>query len=226
MAFSLSDIVEEARLSARALLDYGASLFNPTVRLGVTGLSRAGKTVFITALVHNLIHGGRLPVFEAHASGRIARARLEPQPDDAVPRFDYEAHVARADRGAALAGIDRPHQRASPRHRVSVGAARRVGSGTLTLDIVDYPGEWLLDLPLLGKSYARMVAPRRSSCRAPVRARRWRRRGIAHLATLDPRRAARTSRPRAAGRAAVHRLSQRLPRRALRACACCRPAAS
>ena len=25
---------------------------------------------------------------------------------------------------------------------------------TLTLDIVDYPGEWLLDLPLLNKSYA------------------------------------------------------------------------
>src|SRR5690606_17758029 len=24
---------------------------------------------------------------------------------------------------------------------------------SLTLDIVDYPGEWLLDLPLLGKSY-------------------------------------------------------------------------
>ena len=54
MAFSLSDIVEEARLSARALLDYGDSFFNPTVRLGVTGLSRAGKTVFITALVHGL----------------------------------------------------------------------------------------------------------------------------------------------------------------------------
>ena len=54
MAPSFSDIVEEARLSARALLDYGDSFFNPTVRLGVTGLSRAGKTVFITALVHGL----------------------------------------------------------------------------------------------------------------------------------------------------------------------------
>ena len=57
------------------------------------GSPRSGKTVFITALVHNLLHGGRLPVFEAMASGRIARARLEPQPDDAVPRFDYETHA-------------------------------------------------------------------------------------------------------------------------------------
>ena len=93
MALRFSDIVEEARLSARALKDYGDHFFNPTVRLGVTGLSRAGKTVFITALIHGLTRGGRFPVFEPFATGRIARARLEPQPDDAVPRFDYENHV-------------------------------------------------------------------------------------------------------------------------------------
>src|SRR5207248_1054038 len=73
--------------------DYGGQFFNPTVRLGVTGLSRAGKTVFITALIHGLSRGGRFPVFESFATGRIARAHLEPQPDDAVPRFDYESHV-------------------------------------------------------------------------------------------------------------------------------------
>ena len=78
MAPSFQDIVEEARLSARALLDYGDSFFNPTVRLGVTGLSRAGKTVFITALIHGLTRGGRFPVFEPFADGadrpRPARA--------------------------------------------------------------------------------------------------------------------------------------------------------
>ena len=69
MAPSFQDIVEEARLSARALWDYGDNLFNPTVRLGVTGLSRAGKTVFITALIHGLTRGGRFPVFEPYATG-------------------------------------------------------------------------------------------------------------------------------------------------------------
>src|SRR5215475_218246 len=93
MASSFSEIIDGARLSARALLEFGEHLFNPTVRLGVTGLSRAGKTVFITALVHGLVRGGRFPVFEALASGRIAGARLSPQPDDAVPRFDYERHI-------------------------------------------------------------------------------------------------------------------------------------
>ena len=69
-------------------------VFSPSLRLGVTGLSRAGKTVFISALVHNLIHGGRLPLFKAQKSGRISRAFLEEQPDDAVPRFQYEDHIS------------------------------------------------------------------------------------------------------------------------------------
>ena len=93
MAHLLADLLAEARLAARALVAFGQDVLQPTVRLGVTGLSRSGKTVFITGLVHGLIGGGRFPVFEPLATGRIARARLAPQPDDAVPRFDYEAHV-------------------------------------------------------------------------------------------------------------------------------------
>ena len=150
MAFDFSDMVEEARISARALMDFSEGLFNPTLRLGITGLSRAGKTVFITALIHGLTRGGRFPVFEPLASGRIARARLEPQPDDAVPRFDYERHVHTL--------ID---ERAWPNSTVDISELRLVidyqrqngAERTLTLDIVDYPGEWLLDLPLLNKSY-------------------------------------------------------------------------
>ncbi len=51
----------------------------PTIRLGVTGLSRAGKTVFITALVEALVGGAKLPAFAARAEGRIKRAYLMPQ---------------------------------------------------------------------------------------------------------------------------------------------------
>src|SRR5258708_6973442 len=155
MAPSFSDIVEEARLSARALLDYGEGFFNPTVRLGVTGLSRAGKTVFITALIHGLTRGGRFPVFEPYASGRIARARLEPQPDDAVPRFDYENHVRTLieERRWPSSTVDISELRLVIDYHRQNGADR-----TLTLDIVDYPGEWLLDLPLLAKSYEQWSA--------------------------------------------------------------------
>ena len=150
MAPGISDLIEEARLSARALLDYGESFFNPTVRLGVTGLSRAGKTVFITALIHGLTRGGRFPVFEAMNSGRIARAGLAPQPDDAVPRFDYENHLRTLveERRWPNSTVDISELRLVIDYQRQNGADR-----TLTLDIVDYPGEWLLDLPLLQKSY-------------------------------------------------------------------------
>src|SRR6202161_2644354 len=180
MALSFTDIVEEARLSARALLDYGDHFSNPRVRRGVTGLSRAGKTVFITALVHGLTRGGRFPVFEPLATGRIARARLEPQPDDAVPRFDYENHVRTL-----------IEQRRSPQSTVAISELRLVidyqrqsgADRTLTLDIVDYPGEWLLDLPLLNKSYGQWASESlglsREGPRADVAA-AWH----AHLATL------------------------------------------
>ena len=181
MAFSLSDIVEEARLSARALLDYGDSFFNPTVRLGVTGLSRAGKTVFITALIHGLTRGGRFPVFESYATGRIAHAHLEPQPDDAVPRFDYENHVKTLieERRWPNSTVDISELRLVIDYQRKNGADR-----TLTLDIVDYPGEWLLDLPLLGKSYEQWSAESLALSREALRAKLaapWH----GHLETLD-----------------------------------------
>ncbi len=182
MASAFSDILDEARLSARALLDYGDNFFNPTVRLGVTGLSRAGKTVFITALIHGLRRGGRFPIFESLSTGRIARARLEPQPDDAVPRFAYEDHVRTL--------ID---ERRWPNSTVDISELRLVidyqrkngADRTLTLDIVDYPGEWLLDLPLLNKSYQQWSAESLALSRVEPRAHlalEWH----AHLTTLDP----------------------------------------
>ncbi len=160
----------------------------PPVRLGVTGLSRAGKTVFITALVHNLLAGGRLPFFAASAQGRLIRAFLEPQPDDDVPRFAYEEHLA------TLTG--QPPDWPESTRRISqlrltleyepLGLLRRqLGTATLHVDIVDYPGEWLLDLPLLRQSYEEWSQQALALSRAPER------RGFASewhgmLATCDP----------------------------------------
>lgn len=182
MAFNFSDIVEETRVSARALLDYGEFFFNPTLRLGVTGLSRAGKTVFITALVHGLTRGGRFPVFEAYASGRIARANLAPQPDDAVPRFDYESHLRTLieERRWPASTVDISELRLVIDYQRQNSADRQ-----LTLDIVDYPGEWLLDLPLLNKGFEQWAQESLALSHEGPRA--LLAHGLhAHLATLDP----------------------------------------
>ncbi len=160
------DLVDEARLTALTLLDRAEELTSPTLRLGVTGLSRSGKTVFTTALIHALMRGGRLPVFRAMHEGRIAGAHLEPQPDDGVPRFDYEGHLA------ALVDERRwpeSTKRISELRLVVDYAPQRGGRRSLTLDIVDYPGEWLLDLPLLDQSYAQFATGSLNLARAPAR---------------------------------------------------------
>ena len=43
----MAALVEEIRLAAQALAEFGVHLFNPVIRLGVTGLSRAGKTCLL-----------------------------------------------------------------------------------------------------------------------------------------------------------------------------------
>ena len=143
---TLATITDETRLALATLAERATGLVTPSLRLGVTGLARAGKTVFITALVHNLIHGGRLPVFKAYASGRVTGAGLQPQPDDAVPRFDYEDHVR------ALHAV---FERGDPGRRYNIGgnAERRnidvVRALCATLDLLRPRAD--------GRSYAEQI---------------------------------------------------------------------
>ena len=156
--FGITSLADGVSRQLEAATDSLSSAFlEPTLRLGVTGMARAGKTVFITSLVANLLNRARMPGLTAQAEGRIQAAYLQPQPDDTLPRFDYEDHLA------ALTGAT-PHWPESTRSISELRLSFRVrptgllggisGPRTLHLDIVDYPGEWLLDLGLMEKSYA------------------------------------------------------------------------
>jgi uncharacterized protein len=184
---NLSQIIDQSRIAVGGVRDFTSNLLQPTVRLGVTGLSRSGKTVFITALVHALLKGARLPVFEAMAQGRITKAYLEPQPDDDLPRFAYEAHLE------ALTGKARHWPEGTRRlsqlrltleYQPQSFFARNFGNGKLHLDIVDYPGEWVLDLPLMKMTYQQWSAQTLTASKLPPRnelAKDW----LQHLASLD-----------------------------------------
>ena len=151
---ALPSFVERAGSAARALAEASSDLLvQSTVRLGVTGLARSGKTVFTAALVHHLTGLHPLPALRASQEGRLRRARLVPQPDDDVPRFPYEEHFA------ALTQ-ERRWPRSTDRIsqlRLAVDYERksgwRPGPANLMVDIVDYPGEWLLDLALIEQTY-------------------------------------------------------------------------
>ncbi|HEX8418012.1 MAG TPA: YcjX family protein [Methylobacterium sp.] len=160
-------------------------LIQPTLRLGVTGLARSGKTVFTTALIHHLVEAHDLPAFAPAHEGRLRRARLVPQPDDDIPRFPFEDHfTALTEARLWPRSTDRISQ-----FRLAIEYERkggwRSGPGTLMLDVVDYPGEWLLDLALIDQTYTgwsrATIAGTRRSGRAAIAA-PW----LDTLKALDP----------------------------------------
>ena len=161
-----------------------------TVRLAVTGLSRSGKTALITSLAHNLLSAvgrpARLPFLRAAAERRILAARLVEAEGGAAAQFPLAQTIA------ALAA-DPPHWPQSTtdlrRARLALrfapggllgrgGPIGRFAGGIaeLGLEIIDYPGEWLLDLPLLRQDYGQWsrttLALARRGARAPL-ARDW-----------------------------------------------------
>ena len=162
-------------------------MFHPTLRLGVTGLSRSGKTVFITALVNALLKGARLPMFEAYARGRITRCYLEPQPDDDLPRFAYEETlgILTAKERHWPEGTRRISQlRLTIEYEPQGLIARNLHGGKLHLDIIDYPGEWLLDLPLMHQTWQQWSEATLAAARIQPRhthAKDW----LAHLTALN-----------------------------------------
>ena len=130
------------------------------LRLAVTGLSRSGKTAFITALVNQLLNihtGARLPLLSAAREERLLGVKRVPQRDFGIPRFTYDEGLAQL--------YGQPPMWPTPTRGVSeIRLALRYRSNdsllrhfkdtsTLYLEIVDYPGEWLLDLPMLAQDY-------------------------------------------------------------------------
>ena len=170
----ITDWADDLIDGAERTLREAGEMFEPTLRLGVTGLSGAGKTVFITALVASLLKRGRMHQLKAHADGRVLSAMLRPQPDPDIPRFAYEAHVA-ALTGTAPVWPESTRQisqlRLSLKVRPSGLFSGLTGPRVVHLDIVDYPGEWLLDLPLLDKSYAQWSQEALAAADSPARAR-------------------------------------------------------
>uniref|UniRef100_UPI001F1B56CA YcjX family protein n=1 Tax=Falsiroseomonas oryziterrae TaxID=2911368 RepID=UPI001F1B56CA len=101
-----------------------------------------------------------LPALEAAAGGRLRAARLVPAETQATPRFDAPGHLA-----ALAADPPRWPERTEdlstleialeldPRSVLGQTRALFTGPRRVTLELLDYPGEWLLDLPMLHQSW-------------------------------------------------------------------------
>ncbi|PWS34896.1 ATPase [Falsiroseomonas bella] len=146
--------------------DLGRALIGrDRVRLAVTGLSRAGKTVFLTSLVANLLAAGQgartLPAVEAAVGGRLRGARIVPAETQSTPRFDASGHLLALasdpprwpERTEDLSTLEIALE-IEPRSFLGKARGMLAGNRSVTLELLDYPGEWLLDLPMLNQSYA------------------------------------------------------------------------
>jgi predicted YcjX-like family ATPase len=119
------------------LLDGRLPFSSSTIRIGVTGLSRAGKTAFLTSIA---------------AALTARRFALAPVGASDTPRFDQARHLAKL-------AADPP---AWPERTDAVSILALTTSiprgmfpaRHLRLEFLDYPGEWLIDLPLLKQSFA------------------------------------------------------------------------
>ena len=131
-----------------------------TIRIGITGLARSGKTALITSLATNLLalSAGRqvLPAVYDGLRGRKLSASIAPTDPSDIPRFEVEPHTASLaadppqwpERTTAVSllalDIEVPRE----------GLLKPLGPQRRRLEILDYPGEWLLDLPLIGQDFA------------------------------------------------------------------------
>ena len=162
------------------------------INLAVTGLSRSGKTAFITSLVNQLItegNGSKLSFFDPVHNGNFIAAKRVPQKNLSIPRFDYDKAITSL--------TSEPPSWPEPTHGISeLRLAIRyqpqksllkyaADMATLTLDITDYPGEWLLDLPMLKQTYEQWSEQTQSLLIASPRD-KFSQAFLAKVASIDP----------------------------------------
>lgn len=157
MALIDKETIKKLKRKAADVINRG---IDQHIHIAVTGLSRSGKTAFITSLVNQLLNEGedsQLAFFTPSYQERFIAAKRIPQQHLHIPRFDYE--------GSINAFMQAPPCWPTPTKSISeLRLAIRyqpkdsilkyaTDSATLYVDITDYPGEWLLDLPMLNQTY-------------------------------------------------------------------------
>src|SRR5262245_29453322 len=153
-----------AQASERISGSLGELAGGATVWLAVTGLSRSGKTVFVTSLIHNLLscaHNlNRMPLLGVVGERRLIAATIEAARANQLPQFPYLDNIERmaiADWPARTEGISQIgiEVRFAPAGTLGNRVTQTTGRPpTVTIRFIDYPGEWLLDLPLIPLGYA------------------------------------------------------------------------
>ncbi|HIO71098.1 MAG TPA: hypothetical protein EYG60_04125 [Campylobacterales bacterium] len=114
---------------------------NEKIRLAVTGLSRSGKTVFITSFINQLISGKKIEsVMEKRGKRFIAKIAPKPKQFDYFSIVDnFRNTIPKWPRStSSISKID---------IRLEVKSNNKLlPNKFIDIEIIDYPGEWILDI--------------------------------------------------------------------------------
>ncbi|WP_237068279.1 YcjX family protein [Microbulbifer guangxiensis] len=132
-------------------------LLDRRICIGITGLSGAGKSTLLTSLIYQLSHPqkAQLPGFGPALNGDLLGAELKPALDTELPMFDYQ-QCLQALLGQPPRWPESTRELSAMELHIHLRTRRfgRSGRRTVVVELRDYPGEWLMDLPLLGMTYA------------------------------------------------------------------------
>lgn len=127
------------------------------VCIGITGLSQSGKSTVITSLINQLKNHrtARLSAFSPWLTNRILAVKEHPLEDRYLKQFDYSGALDRLS-GTNPSWPESTRDLSGVLLEIKLRAKSRFGrakSRSIFVELRDYPGEWLLDLPLLNTSF-------------------------------------------------------------------------
>ncbi|MDB4807104.1 YcjX family protein [Pseudomonadales bacterium] len=169
----ISNFFKSSYLKAAELAEDGAAGVSSQVDrlrdkrfcIGITGLSQSGKSTFITSLINQLVNHetANLPGFSPVLGERLLGVKIHTLEDRDLAAFPYDESYSR------LASPDPQWPQSTEDASGCLLELILENTGfqlnplssnrySLYLEIRDYPGEWLLDLPLREMSYSRWCA--------------------------------------------------------------------
>lgn len=143
------------------------------ITIGVTGFARSGKTVFITALAHALrtadanyyspstdegdekaYPDSPLKYFSLYDKERLLKSKICSDIKPNLPHFPYRdmrdcLFTGKAKWPEATEGLS--HLFIECEYKSDKAYQK---TGVIQIELIDYPGEWLVDLPMLGQTYS------------------------------------------------------------------------
>jgi predicted YcjX-like family ATPase len=122
------------------------------VKIAITGLSRSGKTVFITSLVNQLLSGKRIQRVMRERDKEFI-CRIVPNESGETAVFDYRTIL-----DGGKSETPKWPQSTSNLSKITIQIEVKSKSSFfpnkfIDLQLIDYPGEWLFDLEMANMSF-------------------------------------------------------------------------